>query len=403
MPPSRTPTIPDISTYLQTRRFVAEIADREIIYVSKPGIPDWDSVGMPGILLAENVQIPPHSRLLYLGARHGACAAAIATRFPTLNLLVCDPSILALQAAARTLAANQVNNGQLFFEADCPPPSVQNRFDAICIEVPKGRRLLRRWLAHTRLLLAPGGVVYLAGCNDAGVHTAVKDARSVFGPEAILAYRKGCRVVRYHPATLPEPMPAWLNEPGIAPGVWNEFTVAALSGNLSIRSIAGVFSDGELDPGTALLLEHLPLLSGRTVLDVGCGSGIIGLCAARAGAATVDLVDASLAAVACARENLRCSGFAAGQVLPSDCLEAVSGKQYAVILTNPPFHTGTRVDYAVTQTIIRQSFANLERGGCLRLVANRFIPYPDLLQTVFGNSSLIAANSRFQVLEAIRR
>ena len=44
--------------------------------------------------------------------------------------------------------------------------------------------------------------------------------------------------------------------------------------SLVFETDSGVFSRGEMDAGSALLLECLPMLSGR-VLDLGCGWGAL--------------------------------------------------------------------------------------------------------------------------------
>ena len=70
----------------------------------------------------------------------------------------------------------------------------------------------------------------------------------------------------------------------------------------------------------ALLLASLPDLAGAQVLDLGCGYGVIGIAAALAGAAHVDLVDASLLAVAATAENLAWLGLSNASVYASDVL-----------------------------------------------------------------------------------
>ena len=50
---------------------------------------------------------------------------------------------------------------------------------------------------------------------------------------------------------------------------------------LNFMTDAGVFSKGELDVGSRLLLDALPELSGD-VLDLGCGWGAIGVAIAKA-------------------------------------------------------------------------------------------------------------------------
>ena len=49
----------------------------------------------------------------------------------------------------------------------------------------------------------------------------------------------------------------------------------------TFRTDAGVFSRGELDRGTELLLEALDVGPCELVLDLGCGYGAIGIVAAR--------------------------------------------------------------------------------------------------------------------------
>ena len=50
---------------------------------------------------------------------------------------------------------------------------------------------------------------------------------------------------------------------------------------LSFMTDAGVFSKGEVDTGTRLLLEALPEEMHGEILDLGCGWGVIGIAAAR--------------------------------------------------------------------------------------------------------------------------
>jgi len=65
-------------------------------------------------------------------------------------------------------------------------------------------------------------------------------------------------------------------------------------------------------PGGVALARHLldnpALVAGRTVLDLGAGSGLVGIAAARAGAATVTAADTDPAALAAARRNAALNG-----------------------------------------------------------------------------------------------
>jgi ribosomal protein L11 methyltransferase len=82
--------------------------------------------------------------------------------------------------------------------------------------------------------------------------------------------------------------------------------------NASERELSIVLDPGQAfgtgqHPTTRLCLEAIEreLVPGACVLDIGCGSGILALAAARLGAKRVDALDTELEAVAVARENVR--------------------------------------------------------------------------------------------------
>ena len=89
-------------------------------------------------------------------------------------------------------------------------------------------------------------------------------------------------------------------------------------------------------------------LSGKTVADVGTGSGIQALAAARAGATRVVAIDINPNAVATAAANARANGFEhAIFAIGSDLLSAIPPRQqFDVILSNPPFCAGRAWDIA---------------------------------------------------------
>ena len=103
----------------------------------------------------------------------------------------------------------------------------------------------------------------------------------------------------------------------------------------------------ELDPGlafgtgshptTRLCLEWLEknLVPGATVLDYGCGSGILGIAAAKLGAGSVVGVDIDRAALTAAADNAARNGVAMRLAHSGDALDETFDCVVANILTNP--------------------------------------------------------------------
>ena len=77
---------------------------------------------------------------------------------------------------------------------------------------------------------------------------------------------------------------------------------------------AGVFSPRHIDAGTRLLAEAMEVQEEDTVLDLGCGYGVLGVLAAGlASRGRAYLVDINERAAALARDNLALNGVSNGE------------------------------------------------------------------------------------------
>ena len=83
----------------------------------------------------------------------------------------------------------------------------------------------------------------------------------------------------------------------------------------------------------AELLENY-VKDGSTVLDVGCGSGILAICASKLGAAECFACDIDPVAVRIAGENAEVNGTTNVTCAVSDLLKGVPDKKYAVCVAN---------------------------------------------------------------------
>lgn len=379
-------------------------SDRPTLNLQPSDASDGHDPSPAQMLMAAHLEGGPGLRTLLIHAGPEILATGLAERSSGAWLDWMGRDQAALARIESLLSGYPRLHAQVSFEVDRPQLN-RGQFDQVGLLIPKSRSLARRWLLTAYQALKPGGNLFLAGPNDLGIRSLVKDAETIFLPATILAYKKGNRIARLRK---PEPAPDfpvepdWLSAPGIVPGTWQEFQFDWQGASRRFYTLPGVFSSDQLDNGTRLLLESLDLPFGATVLDFGCGCGVIGIIAALSGAAWVDLVDIDLLAVASASKNITIQRLRNARCLAGDGLEPVEGRRYTHILSNPPFHSGNSVDYRITEEFIAASGRLLEKGGQVILVANRFIPYESTLQRHFRKVSHLAEDSRYIVLSASR-
>jgi release factor glutamine methyltransferase len=122
-------------------------------------------------------------------------------------------------------------------------------------------------------------------------------------------------------------------------------------------------------------------LKGKSVADVGTGSGVLALAAARAGAAKVLAVDINPNAVLCAQENAEANGFA--DRVTAACMDLLAEVPpepvFDVILSSPPKHAGEPRDLAdrgwhagarhrLIAGLFKQAHERLKPGGRLYIM-----------------------------------
>lgn len=113
----------------------------------------------------------------------------------------------------------------------------------------------------------------------------------------------------------------------VLPDVFNP--VLFRGGELLARTLAGPLFTPERFPAEAV-----------AVLDMGCGSGVAAIVAARRGAAVV-AVDINPAAVRCTTLNALLNQVEDRvQTRESDLFAAVAGERYDLVVFNPPFFRG---------------------------------------------------------------
>ncbi len=113
---------------------------------------------------------------------------------------------------------------------------------------------------------------------------------------------------------------------------WSEHDRRHLPGLIELGP--GGFGSGH-HPTTSQIIEELAgrIVGGERVLDVGCGSGILGLCALQLGAAGVVAADIDLDAVEATRRNAHVNGMGGRLEATPDPLGRIDGP-FDIVLAN---------------------------------------------------------------------
>jgi 16S rRNA (guanine1207-N2)-methyltransferase len=327
---------------------------------------------------------PQTGGTLFLRAREGAALH----RRPRAGL-VCEqsfkPDADALQRAGLALAE----------------PGDEHRYPLVLLLPPRQREEARALYARAVASAAPGGRVVACLGNNEGARSGEDDLRKLAGPVGSLAKHK-CRV--FWTAPLHQADSAARIDAALL-AQWQALDAPRTIADGRFASRPGVFAWNRIDPASALLAEQLPAnLAGRAA-DLGAGFGYLSveLLQRCPGIVALDLYEAEDRALALARRNL--APFESQAAIGYHWHDVTAGLpgRYDVIVSNPPFHTQGRADRPdIGRRFIAVAAEALKPGGRLWLVANRHLPYEDVLNASFGSVHAVAQRDGFKIIEAVK-
>ncbi len=171
---------------------------------------------------------------------------------------------------------------------------------------------------------------------------------------------------------------------------------------LSLQTGSGVFAQGRLDTGTAVLFrETEPPEAGSSYLDLGCGYGVIAVALAKSRpGATVWAVDVNERALLLARENADAAGVGtrvhavADHRVPNEVM-------FDEIWSNPPI----RIGKSALHELLLRWLPRLAPGGRAVLVVGRNLGADSLQRWLDDQgwpAARLASAKGFRVLEVRR-
>ena len=267
-----------------------------------------------------------------------------------------------------------------FAQAGYPVTQEAAASPTMIVVVPRAKALARSMIAQACAL---GQVVVVDGQRTDGIDSIYKDVRARLGDVPSLPKAKG-RLFWFDAS---DALADWAAPPP-ARGAHGYFTTA------------GVFSDGAIDKGSALLAAALPATLPARMADLGAGWGYLSAAVlARDGVRSLDLVEAEALSLDCARLNVTDARAAFHW---ADALTWQARPKYDGIVMNPPFHTGSKGTPALGQGFIAAAARLLAPHGKLWMVANRHLPYEAALRSHFRNVDELPGDGAYKLFHATR-
>ncbi len=313
-------------------------------------------------------------------------------------------SFIAHQGAKANAVANGIDANNIEWVPSTAVPEVPGvlpTFGVVAIRVPKSLERLENQLATLAPYIGPETTVVAGGMTKQIHNSTIKCFENVVGPSNTSLARKKARLI------FARPQEVAASSADTQPRLFNS------SAGLVIFTDPALFSSSRVDPASALLLDALkplmPSIGAANVVDMGCGTGVIGLSLLHLHPTlAVTFTDESYLAVRTTERSLQSNidNRVIGGVIEQhrfivdDCGSTIADGSMDLVVINPPFHDAT----AQTANIARRMFASAARmlrpDGTVVVVGNRHLKHHTTLRSWFDRPTIIASDRRFVVLQA---
>jgi 16S rRNA (guanine1207-N2)-methyltransferase len=388
-------------TYREWHQASVVVAGSRFVVATKPGVFRDGELDKGAVLLAENAEVSTGDVAVHMGCGNGLAAAVSAEKGAS-RVVMSDRNVVSVEASRRTLTANGIQNAEIHEAHGSHGMPGDLVADLVAIRIRPEKLPLVQQIVDAFRLLRRDGRCYVAGATNEGIKPAARLLEQVFGSSSVLAYDSGHRVLVAHKKSETPGELAGIDTDFVDPDHFREIDTILGGNRLTLYSRPGVFSWEHVDEATEILAGTMAIPHGASVLDLGCGSGGLGITASLLSGGAVTMLDSDTEAVRSARKSAVAAGIVNYRVLPSDVAGAVLDERYDVVLTNPPFHIGKQTELAVPMQFIEDAWEVLVPGGRVFLVANRTLPYEMPIRQRFGNVTIAHDGRRFKVLSAMK-
>lgn len=251
----------------------------------------------------------------------------------------------------------------------------QGHAATVVVALPRSKALARDRIARAAELCQ--GKLLVDGQKTDGIESILKELRRRADIVDVLSKAHGKMIV----ARVGD-MRDWMSGPVIRDG-WT--------------MPPGAFSADGPDPGSRLLVEALPRLSGH-VVDLGAGWGFLSRHVLGSTAVSrIDLVEADRPSLDAARLNV---DDPRARFHWADATTWRPETPADHVVCNPPFHPARRAEPSLGRAFIAAAAAALAPRGTLWLVANRHLAYEQALDDAFARVEPLAGDAAYKLFRA---
>ncbi|MEM3374485.1 MAG: methyltransferase [Candidatus Woesearchaeota archaeon] len=193
-------------------------------------------------------------------------------------------------------------------------------------------------------------------------------------------------------------MPHYFSEKQDSSFLMKKIIIKTRKISFDLYSSNGVFSKDHLDKGTELLLNEAIIYDNSSVLDLGCGIGVVGIYVKLLYPNTkVIMSDINERAVFLARKNIELHNLLNKNIeaRKSNIFSHIN-ETFDIILLNPPQTAGKEICFMM----IEESYKHLNKNGIFQIVARHKkggITLSKKMMDVFGNLKVIAQKSGYKI------
>jgi 16S rRNA (guanine1207-N2)-methyltransferase len=166
------------------------------------------------------------------------------------------------------------------------------------------------------------------------------------------------------------------------------FTLRIGGEELIFLSNAGMFSHGEADPNSLMLIREIKSKADSKLLDLGCGYGLIGVTLGKLCNIAVTMSDVNGNALSYAEKNAKLNAVNV-RIFKSDGYSKITDS-FDIVTLNPPIHAGKEVCYKLYE----ETAFHLEPNGSFYIV---------IMDKHGKNSHIKKLRELFPKLEIIKR